>query len=99
MAILTRSELASIARSKAGYQGLSGRASQYRAFPKSTSKTTIFLSHSHLDKDIVEQAKFLFEGLGISIYVDWADETMPEKTNGITALKIKLKQKMINLFY
>lgn len=27
--------------------------------------------------------------MGISIYVDWADETMPEKTNGITAQKIK----------
>ncbi|KAB0517168.1 hypothetical protein F7R20_31415, partial [Pseudomonas brassicacearum subsp. brassicacearum] len=29
------------------------------------------------------------ENLGMSIYVDWADETMPEQTNGITATKIK----------
>ena len=38
---------------------------------------------------MIVQAKTFFENLGISIYVDWADETMPEKTNGITAQKIK----------
>lgn len=51
--------------------------------------TSIFLSHSHHDKAQVEQAKNFFENLGYSIYVDWADETMPEKTNGATAQKIK----------
>ena len=34
-------------------------------------------------------AKAFFENLGIEIYVDWADETMPERPNGVTAQKIK----------
>lgn len=85
MAIFTRSEFSAVAQSKAGYRGLS----ETRMFSKSTATTSIFLSHSHLDKDVVKQAKSFFENLGISIYVDWADETMPEKPNGLTAQKIK----------
>lgn len=38
---------------------------------------------------LVLEAKDFFENLGFSIYVDWADETMPEKTDGTTAEKIK----------
>ena len=89
MAILTRSQFASLARPNAGYRGLTGKVSESRAYDKSSSTTSIFLSHSHQDKDVVEQAKIFFENLGISIYVDWADETMPEKPNVNTAIKIK----------
>ncbi|MFC4477315.1 toll/interleukin-1 receptor domain-containing protein [Flavobacterium chungangensis] len=89
MAILNKQEFESNARSKAGFRGLRGIVSENRAYTKSASVTSIFLSHSHHDKAIVEQAKIFFENLGISIYVDWADQTMPERTNGITAQKIK----------
>lgn len=89
MAILTRGQFSTIAQSKSGIRGLRGVVNETRTFSKSTATTSIFLSHSHHDKDVVEQAKIFFENLGISVYVDWADETMPEKTNGITAQKIK----------
>lgn len=89
MAILTRAQFASIAQTKAGTRGLRGVVNESRMFSKTTSITSIFLSHSHTDKDVIEQAKIFFENLGISIYVDWADETMPESTNGVTARKIK----------
>ena len=89
MAILTRGQLASIAQNKAGARGLRGMVNEIRMFPKTTSTTSIFLSHSHSDKDVIEQAKIFFENIGISIYVDWADKTMPESTNGVTAQKIK----------
>lgn len=92
MPILTRSEFASIAQNKAGYRGLN----ETRMFSKSSAATSIFLSHSHHDKEVVKQAKVFFENLGISIYVDWADETMPEKPNGITAQKIKSQIISIN---
>lgn len=91
MAIFTKQQFESIARSKAGYKGLSSVLNESRSFSKSTAKTTVFLSHSHKDKPTVEQAKVFLENLGIRIYVDWADETMPERTNGITATKIKLQ--------
>lgn len=89
MSIFTEQEFRNIANQKAGYRGLSGTVNEQRTFSKNNSSTSIFLSHSHLDKAKIEQAKLFFENLGISIYVDWADQTMPEKTNGITAQKIK----------
>lgn len=89
MAILTRGQFSTIVQDKAGTRGLRGFVNETRTFSKSTATTSIFLSHSHHDKNVVEQAKIFFENLGISVYVDWADETMPEKTNGITAQKIK----------
>lgn len=89
MAIFTKQQFESIARIKAGSRGLSATLNESRTFSKATSTTSIFLSHSHTDRAIVEQAKVFFQNLGISIYVDWADETMPEKTNGVTAQKIK----------
>ena len=83
MAIFTKNEFESIAKIKAGYKGLSNVLNENRSFSRDTALTSIFLSHSHYDKSIVEQAKVFFENLGIKIYVDWADETMPEKTNAI----------------
>ncbi len=89
MAILTRAQFASIAESKSGSRGLRGVVNESRLFTKAASITTIFLSHAHNDKEVIEQAKIFFEDLGISIYVDWADKTMPENPNGETAQKIK----------
>lgn len=91
MAIFTKQQFESIARIKAGNKGLNAVLNENRYYSKSTSTTSVFLSHSHTDRSIVEQAKVFFENLNISIYVDWADETMPERTNGITASKIKSK--------
>jgi hypothetical protein len=89
MTILTRGQFASLASTKAGPNGLRGIVNESRKYSKATSVTSIFLSHSHTEKDVIEQAKIFFENLGISIYVDWADKTMPESTNGVTAEKIK----------
>jgi hypothetical protein len=85
-----------IAKEKAGNKGLTGIVNESRLFSKPLSLTSIFLSHSHQDKDVVEQAKLFFENLGIQIYVDWADMTMPESTNSTTALKIKNQIASIN---
>jgi hypothetical protein len=64
MAILTRGQFAAIAQSKAGIRGLRGIVNESRMFSKSDSATSIFLSHSHHDKDVIEQAKIFFENLG-----------------------------------
>jgi len=88
MAIFTKQEFQTIAYNKARNKG-PVTLNENRTFSESSSKTSIFLSHSHYDRALIAQAKTFFENLGISIYVDWADETMPEKTSGITAQKIK----------
>ncbi|MBE7646731.1 TIR domain-containing protein [Tenacibaculum finnmarkense genomovar ulcerans] len=91
--MITESEFRNIASQKTRTGGLRGYVNETRTFSKTTSITSIFLSHSHKDKNKVEQAKIFFENLGISIYVDWMDSTMPESTSGITATRIKSKIK------
>lgn len=51
--------------------------------------TTIFLSHSHKDADIVNQAVELLGSQGIAIYVDWKDPSMPSVTTPESARRIK----------
>jgi hypothetical protein len=88
MAILTRRDLATVTQ-----QVMQGQiiANASHSFEKTACITSVFLSHSHYDKDVVMQAKSFFENLGIAVYIDWADKTMPEVPNGITAQNIKNK--------
>lgn len=58
---------------------------------KFSFETSVFLSHKHDEKDIIEQAITLLNKLGVEVYVDWQDEEMPKNTNGFTAMRIKNK--------
>lgn len=51
--------------------------------------TTVFLSHSHQDADLVEPAILLMASQGVTVYVDWKDPTMPAMTSPETASRIK----------
>lgn len=62
------------------------------------AKLTIFLSHSHKDKNLVEGLIAHFETLGIAIYVDWNDTQMPRITNRTTAAQIKKQINDRNVF-
>jgi hypothetical protein len=64
-----------------------------RAYHTKSAATvaTIFLSHSHKDADVVNQAVELLGSQGVSIYVDWKDSSMPEVTSPETAKRIKAK--------
>jgi hypothetical protein len=55
------------------------------------NENSIFLSHSHLDKDILGQVVLLVKNLEIELYIDWLDDDMPPHTNGLTARIIKQK--------
>ena len=52
---------------------------------------TLFLSHSHLDRDIAKGLIGLLGSQGVSVYVDWNDSDMPRITSGETARAIKQK--------
>lgn len=54
-----------------------------------TAKTTVFLSHSHKDADIVESAVAFLLAVGVLVYVDSLDPTMPQTTSVETAAKVK----------
>src|SRR5262249_33972258 len=50
---------------------------------------TVFLSHSHKDKDQIQPAIAFLRSHGVNIYVDWIDEGMPDTASGETAKKLK----------
>lgn len=56
-----------------------------------SSEVTVFLSHKHSEKALVRQAVSLFKSVGVSVYVDWLDSTMPPVTNTTTANRLKRK--------
>jgi hypothetical protein len=66
---------------------------------QSDADISIFLSHSHKDKELVKGIINLLSYLGkFTIYVDWQDSSMPNTTNRQTAEKIKDTIKELDTF-
>lgn len=77
----------------------SGSASkEYLSESTYDAEITIFLSHSHRDKCLVEGLIELFAEQRIRLYVDWQDTNMPRITNRITAEGIKDRIKEFDKF-
>jgi len=57
-----------------------------------------FLCHSHHDEALAKGLVTVLGEKGISLYIDWADQTMPPTPNKITAQKIKDKIRESDLF-
>lgn len=62
------------------------------------AKVSIFLSHSHKDRELIEGVVRYFGSLGISVYVDWKDTSMPASTNALTADRIKMRIRRDDVF-
>ena len=64
-----------------------------------TSKTTIFLSHKHSDIEDLIDVICLFETeFNVKVYIDSRDKSMPDKTSGETAKKIKKRIRKCDKF-
>lgn len=50
----------------------------------------IFLSHSHHDKELAKGLKNYLSSVGVDLYIDWLDSSMPPQVNKVTAELIKL---------
>jgi len=83
---------------KKGKRGISEVKDTLRPTVLSASRNTIFLSHSHRDKTIVDKVLMLFSELETEVYIDWMDKNMPEYTNRTTASLIKTKIDNSNKF-
>jgi len=62
------------------------------------AETTIFLSHSHKDRHLIEPAASFLRSHGVKIYVDWTDGEMPDEVSGETARKLKERIKQFKKF-
>jgi hypothetical protein len=67
----------------------SGFDTPVRSNNKSPLSKTIFISHWHADKHSIAKAIPILKSLGIDIWVDWNDESMPPHTNILTAQILK----------
>src|SRR4051812_15839850 len=71
---------------------LSRSSIDYRAFDSTTRlrpSVTVFLSHSHKDREFVKGWIARLQREGVEIYVDWNDTALPSVTNRKTAEEIK----------
>ncbi|AYP23219.1 toll/interleukin-1 receptor domain-containing protein [Pantoea agglomerans] len=64
-------------------------ASQRGQFAKRFGQPTAFLSHSHKDAQLALGLQALLNDQGWDVYIDWQDQTMPDKPDTETALNIK----------
>jgi hypothetical protein len=55
----------------------------------SEAAVTVFLSHSHKDRALIQPALAFLRSHGVKIYVDWMDDGMPDVVSGETAKKLK----------
>jgi hypothetical protein len=93
MKIINKRELVNLANIKTEFNTYNARniVNEARRFSRSLYTTSIFLSHSHLDEELVESMIIFFRTLGVDVYVDWKDDSMPASTSGITAMELKEK--------
>lgn len=94
MAFYTEEQLEKFAES----EEMEKQASRYLHESKAAARLSIFLSHSHHDKKQVEGWILQLASLGIDMYVDWNDSSMPRETNRDTADKIKQRIAELDLF-
>lgn len=66
---------------------------------KSTTEKQVFLSYRRKDKNYVKPIVNILKRLGVNIYIDYLDDSLPDKPNDATAAilreKIKSSQKFI----
>lgn len=85
MAYLTRSGLETIRTSP---QWRSAAQADVQRSPTNAA-ASVFLSHSHDDRDLVDAVTVYLGGQGVSVYVDWRDPNMPAVTSPTTALALQ----------
>jgi len=94
MAYFSEQDLENIANSPE----MEKRASRHILESFSAARLSVFLSHSHSDKKLVQGWIRKLAALGIEMYVDWNDSSMPRETNRETADKIKRRIEEVDLF-
>ena len=84
-------ELLNEIRGDANFQSFLNESMSVRERKAYTDEVTIFLSHKHSDRPILENVIALLKKINVHVYVDWNDEGMPPTASGNTATRIKQK--------
>jgi hypothetical protein len=95
--ILNKAELRSIKNRAHSYK-LNEAVNLSSKRSSESGEIVVFLSHKHNEKEEIEGAIALLNGLGVTVYVDWNDKGMPKLTSGATADRLKRKIKSSDKF-
>ncbi|HEX7868633.1 MAG TPA: toll/interleukin-1 receptor domain-containing protein [Chryseobacterium sp.] len=98
MSIITKARLTSVTEIQLGYSNFSRSVNEVKNQSKYSAQTTIFLSHSHSDADIIDKISVLFKKTGVNIYIDRNDSGLPPTTGSETAKRLKEKIKECKKF-
>ena len=99
MSFITRAQLNSYQRGfSIANESIGQRQAAATAKYASEAEVTIFLSHSHKDRELVQPAVAFLRSHGVKIYVDWLDAGMPDVVSGETAKLIKTRIKQHKKF-
>lgn len=91
MTLFTTTGFAQLAKNKAGNRNFHQFVNEVRTLSRPTTETSIFLSHSHVDRSFVDLTITFFRTLGVNVYVDWMDSALSDRTSVATADTIKAK--------
>lgn len=90
MGLLNESQLRNLARSQRGHARDSADAlSKSLIKASSLSSFDIFLSHSHLDPELIDGAIRFLDELRYSVYVDWKVDPAPESVTKKAAEQVR----------
>ena len=102
MALLTESEVRAAARSTASRTNQTTGTLLRESRHTMRTSFDVFLSHSRLDSEIVLGVKVILESLGQSVYVDWIDDPLLDRSRVTSATANTLRERMRqsqSLFY
>lgn len=68
MGIITKARLTSLTETKLGYRTFNDRITEAKNEMRYMATTTIFLSHSHDDKEEVKKAIVFLRSIGVRLY-------------------------------
>jgi len=81
-------------RSKpARLRGTLKETSRFRLAEKDPLEVSLFISHSHHDKPLVNDVAEYLASFGVKVYLDWLDKDMPATTGRETAERLRAKIK------
>lgn len=91
MELVYKSNIEAIAERETSYDSIIENriVNEARLYGPSSHRTSVFLSHSHLDAKIIKPVVVFLRSMEVDVYVDWMDVTMSQATNGETAHKLK----------
>jgi len=100
MAILTKARLTSITETSLGRRMFSEVVNESKLESRTRAEVTVFLSHSHDDliNGDVDKIIVLLRRVGVRVYIDSLDRTLPPFTNAETAKRIKERIKQNKKF-